>query len=124
MLFFEDDLVVIVNLWAVSRNSSYFRPTEYLGRYALMMMQKRKVFIHGHLNHSMTGIDIEARFKSLQREADRIKSLLAQERMKQRRALSDQSTIFDSNNFTDADLKKQIYLIPDAGSGNTLHSRP
>jgi hypothetical protein len=59
----------------------------------------------------MTEINIEARFKSLQREADSIKSLLAQERMKQRRSLSDQPTILNSDNFTDADLKNKYTIF-------------
>jgi len=59
----------------------------------------------------MTEINIEARFKSLQREADGIKYLPAQEGMKQRRAVSDQPTILNSDNFTDADLTNKYTIF-------------
>jgi len=59
----------------------------------------------------MTEINIEARFKSLQREADGIKSLLAQEGMEQRQILSDQPTILNSDNFTDADLTNKYTIF-------------
>lgn len=59
----------------------------------------------------MTGIDIEARFRSLQKEAERIKSLVAQEQMKQRRTLSTRSVVLESDKSMDGELRVRRTLF-------------